>query len=102
MDGVKKWKVKIVGINHNIPKCTENHKSPAILFSTGGYSGNLYHAFADLILPLYTTSFDFKRDVQFLASDYQSSWLSKYHELSESSLDMRLWTLTYRNKYTAT
>ncbi|XP_073298649.1 alpha-1,3-arabinosyltransferase XAT3-like [Primulina huaijiensis] len=83
IEGVKKWNVKIVGINVNIPKCTENHKSPAVLFSTGGYSDNPYHAFADLILPLYTTSFDFKRDVLFLASDYQSSWLSKYHELLE-------------------
>ncbi|XP_073137451.1 alpha-1,3-arabinosyltransferase XAT3-like [Henckelia pumila] len=84
MEGVKKWNVKIVGIHDNInPKCTENHKSPAILFSTGGYSGNLFHDFADLIVPLYTTSIDFKRDVQFLASDYHSSWLSKYHELLE-------------------
>ncbi|XP_073272115.1 alpha-1,3-arabinosyltransferase XAT3-like [Primulina huaijiensis] len=80
---IKKWTIKIVGNINNIPKCTENHKSPAILFSTSGFAGNLFHDFADLILPLYTTSFDFKKDVQFLVSDYQSWWLSKYHEILE-------------------
>ncbi|XP_073137447.1 alpha-1,3-arabinosyltransferase XAT3-like [Henckelia pumila] len=83
IDYVKTWNVKIVGVHNDIPKCTENHNSPAILFSTSGFAGNLFHDFADLILPLYTTSFDFKRDVQFLASDYQSWWLSKYREILE-------------------
>ncbi|XP_073137448.1 alpha-1,3-arabinosyltransferase XAT3-like [Henckelia pumila] len=80
---IKKWTVKIAGNISNIPECTQIHKSPAILFSTSGYAGNLFHDFADLILPLYTTSFDFKRDVQFLASDYQSWWLWKYHKILE-------------------
>ncbi|XP_073273328.1 alpha-1,3-arabinosyltransferase XAT2-like [Primulina huaijiensis] len=80
---IKKWTVKIVGNINNIQKCTQIHESPAILFSTSGYAGNLFHDFADLILPLYTTSFDFKRDVQFLASDYQPWWLSKYREILE-------------------
>ncbi|KAK6149134.1 hypothetical protein DH2020_016659 [Rehmannia glutinosa] len=41
------------GINH---KCDVHHDAPAVFFSTGGYTGNLYHEFNDGILPLYITS----------------------------------------------
>ncbi|KAL3824809.1 hypothetical protein ACJIZ3_020838 [Penstemon smallii] len=79
---VKHWTVKLVRYDDvNIPKCTQNHRTPAILFSIGGYSGNHFHDFADLLFPLYTTSFHYKREVHFLASDYKSWWVPKFPEL---------------------
>lgn len=65
-----------------MPKCTKTHNAPAIVFSVGGYTGNNFHAFSDVILPLYATSRDFNREVKFLVTDNQrSSWSIKFREL---------------------
>ncbi|KAG8391228.1 hypothetical protein BUALT_Bualt01G0166000 [Buddleja alternifolia] len=78
---VKNWTISLISDyddNMTIPKCSQTHNFPAILFSIGGFSGNHFHDFADLILPLYTTSFRFHKDVHFLASDYKPWWPSKF------------------------
>ncbi|KAL7152934.1 hypothetical protein ABFS83_04G132000 [Erythranthe nasuta] len=80
---VKKWTIKLLGHN-NIPKCTQNHTHPAILFSLGGFTGNYFHDFADLLFPLYSTSYRFRKDVHFLASDYKPWWTSKYRQILEN------------------
>ncbi|KAK4410836.1 Alpha-1,3-arabinosyltransferase XAT3 [Sesamum angolense] len=65
----------------NVPKCTQNHRRPAILFSVAGFSGNYFHDFADLLFPLYTTSSRYEKEVHFLASDYKRWWISKYRRI---------------------
>ncbi|KAK1407919.1 hypothetical protein QVD17_39546 [Tagetes erecta] len=65
-----------------MPKCTKTHNVPAIVFSVGGYTGNNFHAFSDVILPLYASSRDFNREVKFLVTDNQRSWWTiKFREL---------------------
>ncbi|XP_073135831.1 beta-1,2-xylosyltransferase XYXT1-like [Henckelia pumila] len=83
---VKHWTVKRVSDGDgdrdgDIPTCTQNHTHPAIIFSLGGFSGNYFHDFADLITPLYSTSYRFKREVHFLASDHKSFWVAKFQGL---------------------
>uniref|UniRef100_A0A6N2LGY7 Uncharacterized protein n=1 Tax=Salix viminalis TaxID=40686 RepID=A0A6N2LGY7_SALVM len=55
-DFARKWSVKPVTSRLDIARCTRNHSVPAILFSAGGYSGNFFHAFTDIIIPLYSTA----------------------------------------------
>ncbi|KAL3569203.1 hypothetical protein D5086_029093 [Populus alba] len=62
-------------INHH---CDVMHDVPAVLFSTGGYTGNVYHEFNDGILPLYITSQHFKKKVVFVILDYHNWWIMKY------------------------
>lgn len=84
MPGVKYWTVKLVKYDNehsNIPKCTKNHSKPAILFSLGGYTGNYFHDFADLLFPLYTTSFPFGKEVHFLVSDMKTWWIAKFQNI---------------------
>lgn len=77
MNNVRQWTVKLE-THENIPNCTQTHNSPAILFSTGGYSGNHFHAFSDVIVPLYLTSKKFNGEVQFLATDNRWWWTDKF------------------------
>nr|AQR57521.1 GT61_6 [Plantago cunninghamii] len=83
---VRIWTVKLMGLNHNnlIPKCTQNHSDPAILYSMGGYIGNIYHSFSDLLFPLYAVSFGYQRDIHFLATDFVLWFQSKFHEIIDS------------------
>ncbi|KAK7821348.1 hypothetical protein CFP56_037812 [Quercus suber] len=74
---VKEWSVKLSGRNE-IPPCNKNHTVPAILFSQGGYTGNHFHDFSDVVIPLYLTSRQYNGEVQFLITDKRPWWIAKF------------------------
>ncbi|KAI3760645.1 hypothetical protein L1987_51043 [Smallanthus sonchifolius] len=59
-------------------KCDVNHDVPAVFFSTGGYTGNVYHEFNDGLIPLYITSQKYKKKVVFVILEYHDWWVTKY------------------------
>ncbi|XP_006341704.1 uncharacterized protein [Solanum tuberosum] len=81
MSSVKSWTVKLVKKGEKIPKCSVYHGYPAVLFSLGGYSGNHFHDFSDLLVPIFSNSRYFNSEVHFLATDYKSWWIGKYRTL---------------------
>ncbi|XP_050382540.1 xylan glycosyltransferase MUCI21-like [Argentina anserina] len=62
-------------------QCDVQHDVPAVFFSTGGYTGNVYHEFNDGILPLYITSQHFNKKVVFVIQDYHKWWVMKYGDI---------------------
>ncbi|CAL9107538.1 beta-1,2-xylosyltransferase XYXT1-like isoform X1 [Musa acuminata AAA Group] len=62
----------------DVPRCTVNHSVPAIVFAIGGYSGNYYHDFTDVLIPLFITSRQFDGEVQFLIATQKFWWIGKY------------------------
>lgn len=62
-------------------KCDVRHKVPAVVLSTGGYTGNLYHDFNDGLIPLYLTTERFKGEVVLLVLEYHSWWMSRYNSV---------------------
>lgn len=81
MSWVREWSVKSVMGHQQLPKCTQNHSVPTILFSTAGYAGNNFHDFTDIVIPLYLTSRQFNGEVQFLVTNKQSFWIEKFKKL---------------------
>lgn len=67
-----------MGIDHH---CDVYHDVPAVFFSTGGYTGNVYHEFNDGILPLYITSQHFNKKVVFVILEYHNWWILKYGDI---------------------
>uniref|UniRef100_A0A0D9UW51 Glycosyltransferase 61 catalytic domain-containing protein n=1 Tax=Leersia perrieri TaxID=77586 RepID=A0A0D9UW51_9ORYZ len=53
----------------------------AVIFSIGGYTGNFFHDMADVLLPLYLTTFHLKGKVQFFITDYKQWWIQKYRPI---------------------
>ncbi|XP_024959665.1 uncharacterized protein LOC112500403 [Cynara cardunculus var. scolymus] len=70
--------------------CHYNHKIPAIVFSSGGFTGNLFHEFNEIIIPLFITSRLFKSRVQFILVDYSPYFVAKFNRVlsSLSSFDV--------------
>ncbi|XP_062224137.1 alpha-1,3-arabinosyltransferase XAT3-like isoform X2 [Phragmites australis] len=60
------------------PACTKNHSVPGFLFSNGGFSGNLYHDYTDVLVPLFISTHQFKGKVQFLLSGMKPWWVGKF------------------------
>ncbi|XP_039811338.1 alpha-1,3-arabinosyltransferase XAT3-like isoform X2 [Panicum virgatum] len=63
------------------PRCTREHAAPAVVFSIGGYTGNIFHDFSDVLVPLYNTARRYGGDVQLVMADVSSWWLVKYDKL---------------------
>ncbi|KAI9121436.1 hypothetical protein K1719_008469 [Acacia pycnantha] len=64
--------------NHS---CDVYHDVPALFFSTGGYTGNIYHEFNDGIIPLFITSRHFNKQVVFVILEYHNWWVMKYGDI---------------------
>ncbi|EFH59376.1 hypothetical protein ARALYDRAFT_479312 [Arabidopsis lyrata subsp. lyrata] len=80
MKRVREWTVKLIQ-NASLSRCVKNHSVPAILFSLGGFSLNNFHDFTDIVIPLYTTARRFDGEVQFLVTNKNPWWISKFKGL---------------------
>jgi Glycosyltransferase 61 len=80
---VKALSIEPKSLNQMEPHCTIMHIAPAIVFSTGGYIGNMFHDFTDVLIPLFITSYPFHRQVHFLVQEMQPRWIKKYRSLLE-------------------
>ncbi|XP_024519223.1 uncharacterized protein LOC9637657 [Selaginella moellendorffii] len=62
-------------------RCDVYHSVPAVVFTTGGYTGNVYHEFHDGLIPLYITSQHLNREVVFVGVELHNWWLTKYGDV---------------------
>ncbi|CAO2193365.1 unnamed protein product [Urochloa humidicola] len=60
------------------PRCTATHVEPAIVFSIGGYAGNLFHDFTDILVPLYGAAASFRGGALLVVADASPRWLARY------------------------
>ncbi|PUZ57769.1 hypothetical protein GQ55_5G455800 [Panicum hallii var. hallii] len=58
--------------------CAVTHDLPAVLFALGGLTGNYWHDFSDVLVPLFAASRRYGGEVLFLVSNIQPWWLGKY------------------------
>ncbi|XP_068660875.1 xylan glycosyltransferase MUCI21-like [Aristolochia californica] len=88
----RKWEVEIMktidelrlrSINGSLSprQCDVKHQVPAVVISTGGYTGNVYHEFNDGLLPLYLTIERFKGEVVVVVVEFHNWWLTKYESV---------------------
>ncbi|WOH04173.1 hypothetical protein DCAR_0623582 [Daucus carota subsp. sativus] len=65
----------------SLPACQYNHTVPAVIFSSSGFRGNLFHEFNEVIIPLYITSRHFQSNVQFILLDYNPSFVRRFGKI---------------------
>ncbi|XP_066328688.1 beta-1,2-xylosyltransferase XYXT1-like isoform X1 [Miscanthus floridulus] len=65
---------------HEAPHCTVRRAVPAVVFALGGLTSNYWHAFSDVLVPLFTTARSFGGDVELLATGAggQAWFIGKY------------------------
>lgn len=76
--------LKVVTSSGPIPRCHVTHKSHAVLFSAGGYTGNFFHEFSDGFIPLFITVNSISQhqnDVVLVISKARDWWIKKYADL---------------------
>ncbi|WOK93040.1 hypothetical protein Cni_G01733 [Canna indica] len=73
-----------------IPQCQVNHSVPAVVFSTGGFLGNFFHDFTDVLIPLFATSHRFHGQVQFIVTNFNFGWIRKYESVLNKLSNYRI------------
>ncbi|KAL3636976.1 hypothetical protein CASFOL_019275 [Castilleja foliolosa] len=73
--------VKIIHGNITPPACHHRHDIPAVVFSSSGFVGNIFHEINEIIIPLYTTTRHFKSRVILVMEDYRPSFIKKYGKI---------------------
>ncbi|XP_047068871.1 alpha-1,3-arabinosyltransferase XAT3-like [Lolium rigidum] len=63
------------------PRCTTNSSATAFVLSTGGFTGNPFHDYTDVLIPAFITAHRFGGEVQFLVSSYKSWWMNRYIQI---------------------
>ncbi|KAJ1259437.1 hypothetical protein BS78_10G155200 [Paspalum vaginatum] len=66
---------------HEAPNCTVHRDVPAVVFAAGGLSFNFWHAFSDVLVPLFTTARAFGGQVELVATDAPVWFVSKYRRV---------------------
>ncbi|KAF3339775.1 EGF domain-specific O-linked [Carex littledalei] len=79
MNHVREFSVKsLPHQNESVPQCTTNHSYPAVIFATAGYTGNFFHEFTDILIPLFLTAHRYNGEVQFFITNTKPFVLKKY------------------------
>ncbi|CAN6243452.1 unnamed protein product [Urochloa humidicola] len=63
------------------PHCTINSSATAFVLSTGGFTGNPFHDYTDVLIPAFITARRYAGDVQFLVSSFKPWWTSRYLQI---------------------
>ncbi|XXG55654.1 hypothetical protein AAC387_Pa03g3273 [Persea americana] len=89
MSRIKELSLLTVTAPNTTASCHIRHQAPAVVFSTGGYTGNIFHDINDGFLPLFITTRHLlaghpNRDIVLVVADYHDWWLSKYTDLLRS------------------
>ncbi|OIW11464.1 hypothetical protein TanjilG_26830 [Lupinus angustifolius] len=107
----RKWETSVMNTIHELNlisksvvnfdtthDCDVKHDVPAVFFSNGGYTGNVYHEFNDGIIPLYITSQHFNKKVVFVILEYHNWWFMKYRDILSHLSDFPTIDFTRDNK----
>ncbi|WOK93370.1 hypothetical protein Cni_G02067 [Canna indica] len=81
--GVREVTLKLVNGYHGEDslRCTVNYTVPAVVFAIGGWTGNFFHDFADVLAPLFQNAYPFNGEVQFLVANMIPSFINKYQPI---------------------
>ncbi|XP_040377355.1 alpha-1,3-arabinosyltransferase XAT3-like isoform X2 [Oryza brachyantha] len=76
---VKEWTLR--PLSGAAADCTVNSSATAFVLSTGGFTGNPFHDYTDVLIPAFITAHRFAGEVQFLVSSFKSWWTNRYLQI---------------------
>ncbi|XP_056163977.1 alpha-1,3-arabinosyltransferase XAT3-like [Syzygium oleosum] len=64
----------------NLLPCNFTHSIPAVIFSMA-VTGNAFHEFSEIIIPLFLTCWHFRSQLKFVTTDRNALWIQKYSRI---------------------
>ncbi|XP_010252487.1 PREDICTED: EGF domain-specific O-linked N-acetylglucosamine transferase-like [Nelumbo nucifera] len=72
--------IKIPNSTFIPPACDVTHDVPAVIFATT-YTGNIYHEFNEIAIPLFLTCRHFQSRIRFIVTDFNAWWVTRFDSL---------------------
>ncbi|GMJ10351.1 hypothetical protein HRI_004704500 [Hibiscus trionum] len=63
------------------PACNFTYNVTAVVFSSKGFTGNVFHEFNEIIIPLFITTHHFRSRLKFVITDFKLPWVRKYNRV---------------------
>nr|CAB3476522.1 unnamed protein product [Digitaria exilis] len=79
--GIKAVTVAQLPDDATAPACTASYTMPAVLFAVGGLTGNFWHDFNDVLVPLFIASRRYAGEVQFLITNTEPWFTVAYRPI---------------------
>ncbi|CAL4977465.1 unnamed protein product [Urochloa decumbens] len=81
--GINEVTVRELASAADAPPCDAAARSPvpALVFAMGGLTGNYWHDFSDVLIPLYLQAVRFEGEVQLVVENYQHWYAGKYRHI---------------------
>jgi len=79
--GIKEVTVRELASAADAPPCDARSPVPALVFAMGGLTGNYWHDFSDILIPLYLQAVRFRGEVQLVAENFQPWYAGKYRAI---------------------
>uniref|UniRef100_M8BMD1 Uncharacterized protein n=1 Tax=Aegilops tauschii TaxID=37682 RepID=M8BMD1_AEGTA len=81
MSGIKEITVRELPTAADAPRCAVTSQVPALVFAMGGLTGNYWHDFSDVMIPLYLQASRFDGEVQLVVTNIQPWYAGKYRHI---------------------
>ncbi|KAL5220645.1 hypothetical protein ABZP36_025358 [Zizania latifolia] len=81
MAGLKEVTVRELASAADAPACAVRSPVPALVFAMGGLTGNYWHDFSDIMIPLYLQARRFDGEVQLVVENIQPWYVGKYRRI---------------------
>ncbi|KAL5199347.1 hypothetical protein ABZP36_020550 [Zizania latifolia] len=81
LDGLKAVTVRSVPNPEDAPPCTTRLNIPAMVIELGGLTGNYWHDFTDVLIPLFIGARRFSGEAQLLVVNLLPFWVEKYRKI---------------------
>lgn len=81
LDGLKAVTVRSVPSTEEAPQCTTRLNIPAMVIELGGLTGNYWHDFTDVLVPLFIGARRFNGEVQLLVVNLLPFWVDRYKRI---------------------
>jgi hypothetical protein len=79
--GIKEVTVRELASASDAPACDVRSPVPALVFAMGGLTGNYWHDFSDIMIPLYLQAARFGGEVQLVVENIQPWYVGKYRAI---------------------
>jgi Glycosyltransferase 61 len=64
--------------------CNVTHDVPVLIFATAGFPFNPFHAYTDLLIPIFVAANRYNGKVQFAVTNFHWSWIKKYMQFLQA------------------
>jgi Glycosyltransferase 61 len=84
MSRVREVSIQWTSSQNQGPDCDVTHNVPVLIFATAGFPFNPFHAYTDLLIPIFVAANRYNGEVQIAVTNFHGPWINKYMQFLQA------------------